>query len=255
MLFLYWLVLCLAAASLILLPLVLWRHQIFERYSGSRSVTCPENQQSAVVSIDAMHAAATGVDGLPDLRLSDCTRWPERANCDQGCLSGAVHAKPYTPAEVKVRTKQIYHLPILLAAFVAWYLGLIWHAQYMFRPQWLDAAGFTRAQVAQPGWWNSWHLLAAAVCLLFAYGVAWLLAMCHRKGVLQGMLMSILLCGAIVATNGYGITKLPHAVLVIEAGYTALAAILVGAIVGGLKNKLVLTSHSSSEAAEKSGIG
>lgn len=243
MLFFYWLVLCLAAASLILLPLVLWRHQVFQRYSGSRTVTCPENKRPSVVSIDALHAAATGVDGLPDLRLSDCTQWPERASCDQGCLSSAVHAKPYTPPEVKVRTKQIYHLPILLAAFAAWYLGLIWHAQYLFRPRWLDALGLTRAQVAQNAWWNSWHLLSAAFCLLLAYGVAWLLAVCHRKGVLQGALMSVLLCGAVVALNGAGIAKLPHDLLAIEAGYTVLAAIIVGAVVGGLNNKLVLRSH------------
>lgn len=68
-----------------------------------------------------------------NLRLSNCTRWPERANCDRACLSQAVQAKPYTSGGVKVGTKQIYHLPIVLAAFVAWYLGAIWHSQYMFR--------------------------------------------------------------------------------------------------------------------------
>jgi hypothetical protein len=34
------------------------------------------------VSVDALHAAFSG-----ELRLSDCTRWPERAGCDQACLS------------------------------------------------------------------------------------------------------------------------------------------------------------------------
>jgi hypothetical protein len=242
MLILVWFVLCLAAASLILLPLVLWLREISERYSGSRLVACPENQRPAAVSIDARHAASTAMDGHPDLRLSDCTRWPEHSNCDRACLCQAVQAKPYTPGEVKAGTKQIYHLPIFLAAFAAWYLGVIWHSQYLFRARWMEAVGLTYAQVKQTVPWSSAHLLTAAVCLLFAYGVAWLLAVFHRKGVLQGVLMSVLLCGAVVVTSWYGIARLPHDLLLIEAGYTVLATFTVGAIVGGLYNKLVLPS-------------
>ncbi len=104
----------------------------------------------------------------------------------------------------------------------------------------MNALGLTRAQVKQIVWWNSPHLLSAAACLLFAYGVAWLLAVCHRKGVLAGVLMSVLLCGAVVAANWYGIARLPHDLLVIEAGYIVLATFIVGAIVGGLYDGLVL---------------
>jgi hypothetical protein len=240
MLILVWFVLCLAGASLILLPLALWLREITKRYSGSRLVACPENQRPAAVSIDARHAAATSMDGHPDLRLSDCTRWPEHAHCDQACLCQAVQAKPYTPGEVKAGRKQIFHLPILLAAFAAWYLGAIWHSQYLFRMRWTEAVGLTFAQVKQAVSWSALHLLTAATCLLFAYGVAWLLAVFHRKGVLQGVLMSVLLCGAVVAASSYGIARLPHDLLVIEAGYIALAALTVGAIVGGFYNKLVL---------------
>jgi len=242
MLLLIWLVLCVVAGSILLLPLALWLREIYRQYSGSRLVGCPENQQPAAVSIDARHAAATGVDGCPDLRLSECTRWPERSNCNQACLSQAVQMEPYTPGEVKLGTKQIYHLPIVLAAFAAWYLGMIWHSHYMFRARWMDAVGLTHAQVKQIVWWLSPHLLTAAVCLLFAYGVAWLLAVSHRKGVLPGVLMSVVLCGAVVATSWYGIARLPHDLLVIEAGYAVLATFTVGAIVGGLYDKLVLPS-------------
>ena len=240
MLLLIWLVLCLVVVSFIVLLPALWHRDIYNRYSGSRPVKCPENQQPAVVSIDARQAAATEMDGRPDLRLSDCTRWPERSKCDQACLSQAVQAEPYTPGEVKVGKKQIYHLPIALAAFVAWCLGALWHSQYMFRTRWMDAVGLSHAQVKQIVWWYSPHLLTAAVCLLFAYGVAWLLAVCHRKGVLQGVLMSLLLCVAVVATSWFGIARMPHDLLVIELGYTVLATLIVGAIVGGLYDKLVL---------------
>lgn len=239
MFLLIWFVLCLAAVCLLMLPLALWQREVYRRFSGGRLVACPENRQSAAVRIDARHAALTGVDGNPDVRLADCTRWPERSDCKRGCLAQAIHARPCAPREAKVRKKQIYHLPILLAAFAAWYAGLIWHAQFVFRPRWLDAIGLTHAHAQ--AWSNEVHLLMAAACLLLAYGVASLLTLCHRKGVLQGILMSVLLCGAVIATNWYGIARLPHDLLAIEAGYTALAASIVGIIVGGLHNKLVLT--------------
>ncbi|HEV2136486.1 MAG TPA: DUF1761 domain-containing protein [Terracidiphilus sp.] len=241
MLIFFWLVLCLAGASLILLPLIIWRHQVFEQYSGSRLVKCPQDQRPAAVSIDALHAAGTAVDGVPELRLSSCTCWPERANCNQGCLGQAVRGEAYKEGKPTSATKQIYHLPVLTAAAAAWYLGLIWHSHYLFRTQWMEAIGVTHAQLKQMVGWNAAHVLTVAVCLLFAYGVAWLLAVCHRKGVLPGIVLSVLLCGAVVAASWYGIARLPHGLLAIEAGYVVLAAVTVGAIVGGLYNKLVLT--------------
>jgi hypothetical protein len=243
MAFLIWLVLFLVVVSFLLLLPASWRRAIYERYSGGRLVACPENKQPAVVGIDVRHAAATVMDGRSDLRLSDCTRWPERAKCNQACLSQAIQEEPYKPGEVKAGKKQIYHLPVLLAAFAAWYVGAIWHSHYLFREQWINAVGLTHAQVRQIVWWVSPHLLSAAVCLLFAYGVAWLLAVSHHKGVLQGVLMSALLCGAVIAASSYGIARLPHDLFVIEAGYCVLATLTVGAIVGGLYDKLVLRSQ------------
>jgi hypothetical protein len=240
MVFFIWLVLFLVVVSFLLLLPAFWRRTLYERYSGGRPVACPEDQQPAVVGIDVRHAAATVMDGRPDLRLSDCTRWPERSKCNQECLSQAIQAEPYKPGEAKAGRKQIYHLPVLLAAFAAWYVGAIWHSHYMFRERWMEAVGLTHAQVKQIVWWLSPHLLTAAACLLFAYGVAWLLAVSHRKGVLQGFLMSTLLCGALIATSWYGIARLPRELFVIEAGYIVLASLTVGAIVGGLYDRLVL---------------
>ena len=53
---------------------------------GARVITCPENRRPAGVEVDAVHAALTSF-GAPDLRLSACSRWPERAGCGQECLS------------------------------------------------------------------------------------------------------------------------------------------------------------------------
>lgn len=240
MVFLIWLVLFLLFVSSLVFLLAVCRRAIFERYSGGRPVVCPENQESAFVTIDAQRAAVTAVDGRSDLRLCDCTRWPERAHCGQECLSQAIQAEPYTPGRATLKSKRIYHLPVLLAAFAAWYVGAIWHSHYLFRAQWMHSVGLAQAQVKQIVWWLSPHLLTAAVCLLFAYGVAWLLAVSHRKGVLQGLLMSAALGGTVIAMSSYAIVRLPREFFMIEVSYAFLAVVTVGAIVGGLYDKLVM---------------
>jgi len=58
----------------------------FFTYRGERLVTCPETHETAAVKVDALHAA------FSDLRLSNCSRWPERAGCDQRCLAQIAEA-------------------------------------------------------------------------------------------------------------------------------------------------------------------
>jgi hypothetical protein len=68
--------------------LVVWRvSSVWWRSRGKRVVTCPDNNNSAGVSVDSVHAAITGLARLPELRLETCTRWPEKAGCGQACLS------------------------------------------------------------------------------------------------------------------------------------------------------------------------
>jgi hypothetical protein len=55
-------------------------------YRGTRVVVCPENREVAAVEVDALHAAWSAPQGRPELRLEDCTRWPEKAGCGQDCL-------------------------------------------------------------------------------------------------------------------------------------------------------------------------
>ncbi len=57
------------------------------QYRDTRVVECPENHQRVAVEIDAPHAAWSSSQGPPDLRLEDCTRWPEKSGCGQECLS------------------------------------------------------------------------------------------------------------------------------------------------------------------------
>ena len=57
------------------------------RFRGTRLITCPENCEPAAVRVDKGHAAATTIVGGPELRLESCTRWPEKQQCGQECLT------------------------------------------------------------------------------------------------------------------------------------------------------------------------
>jgi len=75
-------------AILLLAGAAAWRlGSAWLKYRGQRAITCPENHRPAGVVLDAKHAAATAFGKAPELRLSNCTRWPERAGCGQECLS------------------------------------------------------------------------------------------------------------------------------------------------------------------------
>ena len=63
------------------------------RYKNKMVVTCPETQRPVGVDVDARYAAITGSVSRGSLRLSDCTRWPERQGCGQECLS-QIEASP-----------------------------------------------------------------------------------------------------------------------------------------------------------------
>lgn len=248
MLLLLGLLLVLVMGSLILLMPGLWARATYNEYRHSRPVTCPENGQQVAVSFDALHAAKSAFRRIPELRLSDCTRWPERRKCGQDCIPEALRAEPYTRGEVQVRTKRIYHLPILIAAFASWYVGAVWHSQYLFRARWMADLGLTPDQLKTIVLWYSPHFLSTAVCLLFAYGVAWLLAVKGRRGVVNGLLASFFLWGAVLLVSLPSVASLSRDLLLIEVVYSFLVALVTGAVIGGLSGKLVLSAYATTHA-------
>jgi hypothetical protein len=238
----FWLVLVVIGTCLSLLMLGLWGQAVYKRYRGGRAVVCPETHQQVGVRFDALRAAATELTGRPAFRLADCTRWPMRADCGQECIPEALETAPYTKGEVeRPKTKKIYHLPVLMAAFAAWVLGALWHSQYLLRPSWTQSLGLSPADLHRIVRWWTPHLLSVAACLLFAYGAAWLFAWQGGKGVRQGIITSISFWFVVAAAGllATGWTGIPKYLLETEVVYTFLASVMVGAIIGGLSGKLV----------------
>ncbi len=60
---------------------------VYRKFRGNRIISCPENHQPAAVRVAAGKAALEAMVGASHLRLSDCSRWPEMADCGQECLS------------------------------------------------------------------------------------------------------------------------------------------------------------------------
>ena len=58
----------------------------FFRFRGSRKILCPETGSLATIRIGALDAAVSSLLDDPELRVSDCSRWPERQGCGQECL-------------------------------------------------------------------------------------------------------------------------------------------------------------------------
>ncbi len=65
----------------------------YVRYRGQRVITCPETHRAAAVHVDANKAARKAIFGKSYVHLDQCSRWPERQNCGQECLS-QVNADP-----------------------------------------------------------------------------------------------------------------------------------------------------------------
>jgi len=56
------------------------------KYCGLMLVTCPETHKPAAVKVRTFHAALREFVNHGYIELCSCSRWPERRDCDQGCV-------------------------------------------------------------------------------------------------------------------------------------------------------------------------
>lgn len=76
-----------AGAALFVVFLLARPARIYFRLRGRRVIACPENHQAVGVILDARYAALSAIRHDPQLRLSNCSRWPEKQDCGAPCLS------------------------------------------------------------------------------------------------------------------------------------------------------------------------
>jgi len=242
MLVLFWALLFLTAACLLMLMPAIWGKQIYNSYRDTRTVNCPETHALVAVRFNALRAAITGLSGRPKLSLADCSRWPERAGCDQACIPDAERATPQPETRpARPLANRVAHLPALVAAGAAWVLGMAWHSEYMFRSPWAKTVGLTDQQAHDLARQLMPHLLTVGCCLLFSYGIATLLAWQGKRSLWRGLQVSVslwlVIAAGLLVTNPL---KVGPDFLKIEGGYSALAALLIGAIVGGVPRRIFL---------------
>ncbi len=92
-----------AMVLVVLAALVVGGFVLVRGYLGwrqKRLVTCPENGRTAAVRVDATRAVEGILTGDTTLRLSECSRWPEKKGCGQECLREIEKG----PADCLVRT-------------------------------------------------------------------------------------------------------------------------------------------------------
>jgi hypothetical protein len=178
---LFWFLVFVVGACLIFLMPALWGREIYKLYRGSRAVMCPATHRQVAVSFDAFHAALSGLRGKFDLRLAGCTLWPARVHCGQECIPEARRTASYTQGEVEQpKTKKIYNVPVLIAAFAAWVFGAVWHSQYLFRTHWREAFALSRPELRQMVWW--WSLICSVWQFVSCLPTAWSGSLCVVDG-------------------------------------------------------------------------
>ena len=64
---------------------------VFADFRKPKEIICPENGETAHVTVNATHAAVTAAVGMNKLRLEGCSRWPERVACDRSCVRQLAH--------------------------------------------------------------------------------------------------------------------------------------------------------------------
>jgi hypothetical protein len=83
----YFLIILMIAAAVFLVVGLRRALRTYLKFQGKRLVSCPETHQAAAVRVAAGKAALEATVGNGQLRLSECSRWPQREACGQECLA------------------------------------------------------------------------------------------------------------------------------------------------------------------------
>lgn len=81
-----WLLLLVIVAVVAVVRAVALAADAYYRWTPTQIVRCPETGRPVHVKLDATLAALTAIPGPPKLLVKECALWPERQDCDQGCV-------------------------------------------------------------------------------------------------------------------------------------------------------------------------
>lgn len=126
---------------------------------------------------------------------------------------------------------RINHFAVWLAVLLQQVLGFVWY-HLLFGPAWLASLGMTPEQMQG----RSWQFAIAVGCgLLAAYGLAWLMAITGRRGLMQGLAMGLFVGVAFAGSTvllRYAFIPAVWPAAWIDTGVTVAAALLTGAVLG-----------------------
>jgi hypothetical protein len=84
--------LCAAVAGAVTIALLVGRR--YRPFRATRLVVCPDDCATAAVELDATHALWSSITrDRPELRLDNCSRWPDKESCGAPCL-GQIERAP-----------------------------------------------------------------------------------------------------------------------------------------------------------------
>lgn len=232
MLTLLFLLLAVGAMVSVLMPLV-YATQVYRGRRGRRQVTCPETQEGAAVEVDALHCATTALSGAEYLRLSSCSRWPEKQACEQDCVYELLQERPREEARLG---PHLPHAAVLAGAGMAWLLGGLWYADPVFGRTWMRLNGLTQAAARARAELVLPYLVPLAGFLVLGYILAWGMTRSGREGILREAWLGVLLCSVFLAVDLLMRSLIPGPWLTltwVDITYALTGSVVTGAVVGG----------------------
>ena len=215
--------------------------EVYRTRRGVRQVTCPETKRVAAVEIDALHCAATSLAGTEYMRLSGCSRWPEKKNCDQDCVY-----ELFQPNEVEVvHRPALPHVTILTGAGLAWLLGAFWYADPVFGRTWMRLHGLTQEAARARAESIAPYLVPAAGFVVVGYVIALLQRRIGHLGTARAVAFAVAACAGFMILDLLLRQLLPGAWLAlswVEMTYALAGCALTAAVVSGwpgLREKLI----------------
>ncbi len=134
---------------------------------------------------------------------------------------------------------KLNHLAVLVSALVYFFLGFLWYG-ILFAKPWMALEGITPDTMPKQNIALN-YLIAFVMGVVIAYALA-ILCKWRSAGAARGVLLGIFAWCAFVLTTAFPTSLFenrPHELFLINYGYCLVGFILMGAIIGGWKKKLV----------------